>query len=148
MLSLILLSLAAPCFSRTPVVPTITYLYSVNLTMPTPLQVGISPLGKRTVYRMTGGTFDGPKLKGTVLMGLDWGLTDTNATYREDTVYFLQTEDGANIMVTAKGLGANVHHTFETGDPKYSWLNYACGYAVGYNISQGVGLDVYQLAKP
>ncbi len=81
-------------------------------------------------------------------MGLDWGLTDTNATYREDTVYFLQTDDGANIMVTAKGLGINVHHTFETGDPRYAWLNYACGYAAGYGVLQGVGLDVYQLAKP
>lgn len=63
-LSLLLLSLATPSLTRTPIVPTVTYLYSVNLTMPTPLHVGMSPLGNRTVYRMTGGTFEGPKLKG------------------------------------------------------------------------------------
>jgi hypothetical protein len=70
---------------------------------------------------MLRGTFEGPKLKGRVITGLDWGLTDSNAPFRQDTVYFLETVDKANIMVRAHGLGRNVHHTFGTSHPQYTW---------------------------
>ena len=58
---------------------------------------------------------------------------------------FLQTNDGANIFVIAKGQGDNVHHTFETGFEKYTWLNNVVGYARGRHDGGGVQLDVWQV---
>ena len=61
---------------------------------------------------------------------------------------FLQTTDGANIYVIAKGQGDNVHHTFETGHKKYAWLNNVVGYARGGRLSGGVQLNVWQVCRP
>ncbi len=60
-------------------------------------------------------------------------------------MYILQTTDGANVYVRATGVGANVHHTFETGNSKYFWLNSVIGYAVGGPSPGGVYLDVWQV---
>jgi hypothetical protein len=81
------------------------------------------------------------------MTGLDWGINDTNGIFREDTVYILQTTDGANIWVRAQGIGNNVHHTFQTGHANYSWLNNVIGYAAGARIKQGVRLDVWQVSR-
>jgi Protein of unknown function (DUF3237) len=82
---------------------------------------------------------------GKVLFGLDWGLTDRNSTFREDTVYYLRTDDGANIMVRAQGQGVNVHHSFDVANEKYTWLNNVVGYALGLPADAGVSLEVWQV---
>jgi len=59
-------------------------------------------------------------------------------------VYYLQTKDGADIFVRARGLGLNVHHTFDaTG--AYAWLNSVTAYARGSSWEGGVRLDVWQV---
>ena len=77
-------------------------------------------------------------------MGLDWASIDNGGVFREDTVYILQTSDGVNIWVRARGIGHNVHHTFETGDARYAWLNGVIGYAAGGRSDAGATLDVWQ----
>lgn len=85
---------------------------------------------------------------GKVNFGLDWGLVDSNGTWREDTVYFLQTDDGVNIMVRAQGQGANVHHRFEVAsNTTYYWLNNVVAYAMGTQVENGVILDVWQVCR-
>lgn len=74
---------------------------------------------------------------------MDYGFTDGAGAFREDTVYYLETNDGALIYVRALGIGNNVHHTFETSAANYTWLNPAIAYARGRNYVGGVGLDVW-----
>ncbi|KAK3326867.1 hypothetical protein B0H66DRAFT_530856 [Apodospora peruviana] len=141
------LSLAVgTCLAADPV-PQSTFLYSVNLTFPGNgnLNIGRTSAGNRVAMPILGGTFAGPKLSGVALYGLDWGLTDNFGIFREDTIYYLQTADGALIMVRANGIGQNVHHSFETSSSKYSWLNGVIGYAAGRQVRGQVGLDVWQM---
>lgn len=48
----------------TPAPPGLNFLYSLNCTLGTAIPVGTGPRGSRIVIPITGGTFQGPKLKG------------------------------------------------------------------------------------
>lgn len=86
---------------------------------------------------------------GSVWLGLDWGIVDSKKSFREDTVYILTTDDGADIFVRAQGIRGNVTHFFETGSQKYFWLNEVVAYATGGRAEnatwKGVHLDVWQV---
>lgn len=47
-----------------PTSPGLNFLYSLNCTLGTAINVGTGPRGSRVVIPITGGTFSGPKLKG------------------------------------------------------------------------------------
>ncbi|OAA64383.1 Outer membrane protein, beta-barrel [Niveomyces insectorum RCEF 264] len=128
--------------------PTLTFLYSINLTMAASLDIGSTPTGSRGILPITGGTFSGPKLNGNVSAGLDWGLTDSKGTFSPDAVYVLQTTDGARIMVSEHGRAPNVNLLFDTGHANYTWLNTAVGYASGGPAEGGIALDVWQISSP
>ncbi|KAI1334454.1 hypothetical protein F5Y15DRAFT_289832 [Xylariaceae sp. FL0016] len=137
-----------------PTPPGLTYLYTVNATLGTSIDVGTGPEGQRTVIPITGGTFSGPKLSGIVLnLGADWALTDQYGTSHPDTRYQLQTDDGANIFIRTNGPAQADGHihlrtTFETGHEDYYWLNNVV--AVGI-LTSGTGyvvIDTWQLVSP
>lgn len=65
--SLFFLSLAAPSLayrSDHPVPPTLTLLFSANLTLANPIVIGSTPFGERLIVSITDGSFSGPKLEG------------------------------------------------------------------------------------
>lgn len=149
MLSIVttVLALASAALAA-PAPPNLTYLYQVNLTMPASavVDIGNVPFGKRAVLGITGGSFEGPRMKGKVVIGTDWGLTDLKGTFQPDAIYVLETDDKATIFVTEKGRVPNVHVLFETAAEKYSWLNNAVAYAGGGpNANGDIQLDVWQL---
>ncbi|KAK3313166.1 hypothetical protein B0H66DRAFT_538240 [Apodospora peruviana] len=128
-----------------PTPPPLSFLYSVKLLMPPTVELGSVPYGSRGIIPINGGTFSGPKLNGTVGIGLDWGLTDNKGTFSPDAVYVLNTHDNATIMVTEKGHAPHVQILFETGSSKYAWLNNIVAYASGAPFEGGVALDVWQI---
>lgn len=137
---------AATFAATTPKPPTTTFLYSINITMSAPLDIGTTATGSRSILPIAGGTFSGPKLSGNVSAGLDWGLTDSKGTFSPDAVYVLQTTDGARIMVTEHGRAPNVNLVFDTGSKTYDWLNTAVAYASGGPFAGGISLDVWQVS--
>lgn len=65
--SIFLLFLASPVFSYghgRPVPPTLTFLFSANLTLGTPIDIGLTPFGEKLIIPVTDGAFSGPKLEG------------------------------------------------------------------------------------
>jgi hypothetical protein len=80
------------------------FLLQVRASVAPAIEAGPSPGGYRRVIPITGGTFEGPKVRGTVLPGED------RQTFRPDGIlqvvarYSLQTEDGAVVLVTNRGL--------------------------------------------
>ncbi|KAK3317559.1 hypothetical protein B0T19DRAFT_435193 [Cercophora scortea] len=139
-----LLALAAKGLAD-PKPPALTYLYSVNLVMPAGVDIGSVPYGKRALLPISGGTFSGPKLNGTVGIGLDWGLTDAKGTFSPDALYVLHTNDNATILVTEKGHAPHVQISFETASSAYAYLNTIVAYATGGPTAEGVALDVWQI---
>ncbi|CAK7218001.1 hypothetical protein SCUCBS95973_003342 [Sporothrix curviconia] len=134
--------------AATPKPPVLSFLYSINITMSAPQDIGTTPTGSRGILPIVGGKFSGPKLSGNVTTGLDWGLTDSKGTFSPQAVYVLETTDGARIMVTESGRVPNVNLQFDTGSANYSWLNTAVAYASGGPTAAGVSLTVWQITPP
>ena len=58
---------------RVSVVPSLAYLYTSRIEIDPPLMAGQAPYGERRIINITGGVFEGPRLRGRVLPGgADW----------------------------------------------------------------------------
>ena len=112
-----------------------------------------TPLGRRVVFYVKGGTFEGPKIKGEVLPGGgDWALFGTDGAEKLDVRLVLRTDDGELIYMTYRGIayglgGPEAYFRtvpfFETGSEKYDWLNRIVSVGVGRVTQSGVGYAVY-----
>lgn len=142
-------------------VPEMEFVMQLKVTLDTPYVVGETPHGKRTVIPITGGTFEGPLLKGTILNGgADWQLAKSNRTEVE-AIYSIKTDDGVFIHIRNRGIiaaGQNANGTpsfyfkcaptFEAPeDSKYAWLNNAlflCAPSFGGDF-KGIVLNVWKI---
>lgn len=84
---------------------TTEFAFALRATVDAVQDVGDTPAGRRRFIPITGGTFEGPKIKGTVLPGgadaqviRPDGVTDLVARYT------LKVEDGTLIYVVNRGL--------------------------------------------
>lgn len=127
--------------AQDPGTPTLEYVMQLNVSLGEAYQVGATSYGIRNVIPITGGTFEGPKLKGTVVPGgADWQLTDnTTGRTNVEAIYSIRTDDGAYIHVRNNGIIATGND--ENGNPSfyfrcapkfeapadsgYAWLNNA-----------------------
>lgn len=129
----------APWFEKN-----LDYVMSYSVTLREPEVVGPIPIGLRFNFYVTGGSFQGPKCKGTILpVGGDWltirrdgiGILDVRAT--------LKTHDDALLYISYTGvldtgkdgyknasegkfpdvLQLRVSSRIDTAHPNYEWLN-------------------------
>jgi Protein of unknown function (DUF3237) len=108
-------------------------LITLHLTTAATQDVGAGPHGTRVTFPITGGSFEGARLRGKVLPGGDdWTVKRSDGVIELDLRITLETDDGALIHMTFTGIrddgapGAPYFHTlprFETADAKYSFLN-------------------------
>jgi hypothetical protein len=112
------------------------------------------PQGTRTIVQITGGRFEGPRLKATVQTPAgDWITNRADGSYRLDVRLTLKTDDGALILVTYNGIGQTTNAgaslraapLFETGDSRYAWLTRLQAVAVGERVGTAVSYDIYAL---
>ena len=131
----------------------VEHLFTLALTAGTgdAYQVHKGPAGRRIIAAVTGGTFTGPKINGTVapLTGADWVTVRPDKSLRIDVRLVLLTEDGATIYMYYGGIlkdgQARTAPYFETGDEKYLWLNDVQGVGVGSLGPEGPTYEVYAL---
>jgi|HigsolmetaAR201D_1030396.scaffolds.fasta_scaffold00303_17 hypothetical protein len=117
--------------------PTVEHVLTVRATIDAPLSMGKTPQGQRRVITISGGTFEGPALKGTIMPGgEDWQLVREDGVTELDARYWLRTDDGVIIRVHNQVLvspppqeGAKQYARstvrFEAPIGKYDWLNKA-----------------------
>lgn len=121
-------------------------LMTLQVVVPPPQKLGAVPHGTRVIASITGGTFEGPRLRGRVLPGGgDWTLLRSDGDLELDLRITLETDDGALIYMTSFGLrhgppevlaalarGESVDPSkyyfrtairFETSVPQYAFLN-------------------------
>jgi hypothetical protein len=108
-------------------------LMTLRLSTAPTQNVGAGPHGTRLTFPITGGVFDGDRLRGKVLPGGDdWVVKRADGVLELDLRITLETDDGVLIHMTFDGIrddrapGAPYFRTlprFETADAKYSFLN-------------------------
>jgi hypothetical protein len=86
--------------------PRLTEVYRLEATLGEPLDLGETPSGHRRIVPLTGGTFRGPELQGTLLPGAsaDWQIILPDGTALGDVRYTLQTERGDLLYVQSRGV--------------------------------------------
>jgi hypothetical protein len=132
------------------------------------MTMGGGPLGERRVVGITGGTFEGPQLKGAIVPGgADWQIVRADGVLDIDARYALRTDGGALIRVVSQGFrhgppevlaalgrGEDVPPEkyffrtvmrFETGAADLLWLNRTIAVAGAQRKARQVLLEAYKL---
>ena len=117
--------------------PQLEFALQLRVTLGEAFSIDKTQHGRRTVIPITGGTFEGPLLKGTIINGgADYQLNAENRTELE-AIYCIKTDDGIYIHVRNRGIianskDANGNPTFyfraapqfeAPADSRYGWLN-------------------------
>lgn len=109
--------------------------------------------GHTSIAPVTGGTFSGPRLNGTVRDGgADW-ITQVSGHSSLDVRITLDTDDGAIIYMTYKGIVTRndsglywrVTPLFNTASEKYDWLNHIVCVGKSKQISGKVAYDIFEI---
>ncbi len=142
------------------------YLMTYRAELKPAVSIGQGPLGARQIFDVTGGTFEGPRLRGTILpSGGDWLQVGADGVGRLDVRATFLTDDGAHIYLQYVGIfdfsavadklargeatefGEAYFMTaprFETGDERYEWLNRVVAVAEGRSGRGWVEYRVHQ----
>jgi hypothetical protein len=124
--------------------PELEFAFITHVDVAPMIDFGQTARGHRRMVPILGGTFEGPKLKGEVLPGADWQIVRPDGVLELEARYALETDDGALISMVNRCLRraspevmermnagqavdpAEVYFrttpTFETADPRYSWM--------------------------
>ena len=111
-------------------------LMTVNIAAAPPQKLGTVPHGMRSIVPVTGGDFEGPRLRGKVLPGGDdWLLVRPDGVLELDLRITLETDDHALIYMTFQGLRHGDYFRtlprFETSAEPYAFLNRIVSVGVG-----------------
>lgn len=134
----------------------VEYLFTMNLDMGDTSHALIrnGPAGTRYVAPVGGGTFEGPRIKGTVVPpGGDWVRSRSDGTAKLDVRLQLVADDGASILMCYEGIGVPTDDglsvrtapTFETGAEPHAWLNNVQAVGIGLSSGGTVTYDIYAL---
>ncbi|HVZ23460.1 MAG TPA: DUF3237 domain-containing protein [Vicinamibacterales bacterium] len=144
-------------------------LMTLHVKVAAPQNIGAVPHGTRRTAPISGGEFDGPRLRGTVLPegSADWLLLRADGVLELDLRATLQTDDGALIsmrsfglrhgppdVIAALGRGEAVDPSayyfrttprFTTAHPAYAFLNHIVTVAAGDRRPDGPIYSIYQV---
>ena len=87
-------------------------------------------------------------------VGGEWSTYSTTTGYFiSDARYQLQTEDRGGIYVNAHGNTVpsglmHVHAKFETGSPRYAWMNDILAVGIMQKTTLGYTVDMWQVVSP
>ena len=142
------------------------FLFTIALEVEV-LNLGDTPYGSRRVGRFGAGSFEGPKLRGTVLPGGAWMLLRRDDALEIEVRITLETDDQQQIYTSWKGFRHGPKEVidrlnrgeivdpetyyfrttpyFETSSEKYDWMNRICSIATGSRKASGRTFEVFQV---
>jgi hypothetical protein len=144
-------------------------LFDLRLQVPEIVDLGDTPLGRRRIATVTGGTFEGERLRGQVVGAPagDWLLQRSDGVLVLDVRLALRADGGELIYMSYRGLrhgppdvmarlaaGESVDPAsyyfriapvFETSAPKYQWLNRIVAVGRGRREASGPIYSIYEV---
>jgi hypothetical protein len=120
------------------------HLMTLRLATAATQDIGATPRGALSIFPVTGGSFDGDRLRGRVLAGGgDWVITKGDGVIEVDLRVTLETDDGALIHMTFTGVRDDGHKyfrtlpRFETAAPQYAFLHRLLAVGIGEIRDEG-----------
>jgi hypothetical protein len=133
-----------------------------------PYLIGATPGYDRRIGEITGGSFEGARLRGKILSGgSDWQSLRSDGTTTINVRLVMKTDDGALISMRYEGMrhgpkevmdrltrGESVNPSeyyfrispyFETSSEKYGWLNRILSVAYGARMPGGALYQVFEI---
>ena len=143
-------------------------LLAIRLDVRGPMPVIAVPGAGRRIGVVTGGSFDGERLSGTVMDGgSDWQTLKADGSVALDVRLVLKTSDGAIVAMTYRGVRHGAPEViarvdrgevvdpseiyfrsivqFETAEPRYDWLNHLVAVGVGQRRADGPVYSVFEV---
>ena len=142
--------------------PQLEFALQLKVTLGQAFSIENAQHGRRTVIPITGGTFEGPGIKGTIINGgADYQLANAQGRTELEAIYCIKTDDDIYIHVRNRGIIAGGQDAdgkptfyfkaapqFEApADSKYGWLNNAL-FVCAPDFSQqfqGIVLNVWKV---
>ena len=142
--------------------PELEFALQLKVTLGQAFSIENTQHGRRTVIPITGGTFEGPGIKGTIINGgADYQLANAQGRTELEASYCIKTDDGVYIHVRNRGIIASGKDAdgkptfyfraapqFEApADSKYGWLNdalFVCAPEFSQQF-QGIVLNVWKV---
>ena len=146
------------------------HLTTMTLTVdyPAMVNIGQTPAGMRRIAPVSGGSFVGERLSGTVLPGgNDWVINRSDAVMVLDVRLTLQTADDALIYLRYEGrflaapevmarlangevldpseFSLAITAKFECGDERYAWLNNVVAVGTGERTTTGPIYSIFEV---
>ena len=89
--------------------PQLEFVMQLKVTLGETYSCGETQHGRRTIIPITGGTFEGPLLKGTIITGgAAYQLQNTALNRTElEAIYCIKTDDGVVIHIRNRGIIAS-----------------------------------------
>lgn len=148
--------------------PGLKPLCDIRAELGQPIEKGSGPGGRSRIIPIIGGTVEGERIKGRILnLGADWQNV-YEAGYAElDTRYVIETHDGAMIdirnfgfrhgpadvlarVAAGEAVDPSLYYMrttprFQTGDPRYDWLNRTMFIGTGARLASAVEIRVFEV---
>lgn len=110
--------------------PAAQFVYEAIVTLGPVEEAGVGPTGRRVRIPITGGTFEGPDIRGSILAsGEDWQLIRSDGYVQIEANYWMRADDGTLVHIVNKGVvGEGYGRTtpwFEVPVGPHDWLNKA-----------------------
>ncbi len=148
--------------------PHLEYVFELNGVLDPTVVIGETPHGLKRMVPITGGSFEGKSLRGSVVGGgADWQVVRPDGVTELHALYMLMTDDGVRIQVENNGLRHGpeaVMQRLAAGDAvdpaeyyfraaprfsapagKYDWLNRSLFLCTGSRAPRGIRLWFYRV---
>lgn len=145
------------------------FTLALNVDFTGMTSIGKTPAGRRRIAPVTGGSFNGDRLRGTVLPGADWVVNRPDGVMLIDVRLVLQTDEGEPIYMTYQGRflaaaeamerfgrGALLHPDeyslavtarLESGSDRLAWLNDCICVGTGTQTLNGPIYEFYEIGQ-
>lgn len=148
--------------------PKLEFVFELRVLVSAVQEMGETTKGVRRIIPITGGSFAGPQINGTIVPGgYDWQLIRSDGVAEVEARYVLRTDDKALITIVNTGLrhgpavvmqqmarGEDVEPSlyyfrsipyFETGEPRYGWLTNSIFLANGIRKPTEVIIQIWKV---
>ena len=143
------------------------FLFTIRISVNDLYDIGATPFGTRHIDMLGEGSFEGPKLRGVVIGGMDQKIFRSDGAMNPNVRLVLKTDDEALIYMSYTGIrhgskevmeriasGEEVDTSeyylrntpyFETSAPQYDWINRIVSVGIGRRMPDHAAYDIFEI---